>query len=278
VIAYSHQLEAKSRALEAASADLRAANRQLQELDRLKDDFISTVTHELRTPLTSIRAMAEILQSRPNLDAERRAHFVSVIVKESERLTRLINQVLELAKLESGLAEWHSGEIDLRSLIEDAAASTAALFRERGVRLQLRLPGSVPPLRSDGDRVTQVLWNLLSNAAKYSPAETGEVMVTVHVRPEALQVDVADNGDGIDPAHHREIFEKFRQIGDTLTYKPQGSGLGLSISREIIQRLGGRMWVDSALGRGATFSFTLPCASVPLPQGAAAGGIQAALE
>jgi len=278
VIAYSHQLETKSRALEAASADLRAANRQLQELDRLKDDFISTVTHELRTPLTSIRAMAEILQSRPNLDAERRAHFVSVIVKESERLTRLINQVLELAKLESGLAEWHSGEIDLRALIEDAAASTAALFRERGVRLQLQLPESVPPLRSDGDRVTQVLWNLLSNAAKYSPADTGEVTVMLRARPDALQVDVADNGDGIDPAHHREIFEKFRQIGDTLTYKPQGSGLGLSISREIIQRLGGRMWVDSSVGRGATFSFTLPYASTPVPQGAAAWGVQATLE
>ncbi|MBL8345085.1 MAG: histidine kinase [Rubrivivax sp.] len=278
VIAYSHQLEAKSRALEAASADLRAANRQLQELDRLKDDFISTVTHELRTPLTSIRAMAEILQSRPNLDAERRAHFVSVIVKESERLTRLINQVLELARLESGLAEWHSGDIDLRALIEDAAASTAALFRERGVRLELRLPESVPPLRSDGDRVTQVLWNLLSNAAKYSPAENGEVTLTLSVRPEALQVDVADNGDGIDPAHHREIFEKFRQIGDTLTYKPQGSGLGLSISREIIQRLGGRMWVDSALGRGATFSFTLPYVAVPGLQKVMSGDAGATLE
>ncbi|MBI5717323.1 MAG: histidine kinase [Burkholderiales bacterium] len=263
VIAYSHQLEAKSRALEAASAGLHAANLRLQELDRLKDDFISTVTHELRTPLTSIRAMAEILQTRPDLDAERRTHFVAVIVKESERLTRLINQVLDLAKLESGLAEWHPGEIDLRALIEDAAASTAALFRERGVRLQLRLPATVPRLRSDGDRVTQVLWNLLSNAAKFSPTETGEVTLTLRVLPEALQVDVADNGGGIDPAHHGEIFEKFHQIGDTLTHKPQGSGLGLSISREIIQRLGGRLWVDSALGRGATFSFTLPRATAP---------------
>jgi Na+/proline symporter/signal transduction histidine kinase len=264
VIAYSHQLEAKSRALEAASADLRAANLRLQELDRLKDDFISTVTHELRTPLTSIRAMAEILQSHPHLDAERRAHFVSVIVKESERLTRLINQVLDLARLESGLAEWHPGEIDLRSLIEDAAASTATLFRERGVQLQLHLPDAVPGLRSDGDRVTQVLWNLLSNAAKYSPAESGRVVLTLDVQPDALRVDVADNGAGIEPAHHQEIFEKFRQIGDTLTYKPQGSGLGLSISREIIRRLGGRLWVESAPGQGATFSFTLPrTASVP---------------
>ncbi|MCW5633786.1 MAG: histidine kinase [Rubrivivax sp.] len=271
VIAYSHQLEAKSKALEAASAELRAANRRLQELDRLKDDFISTVTHELRTPLTSIRAMAEILHTHPDLEPARRAQFVAVIVKESERLTRLINQVLDLAKLESGLADWHPGEVDLRALIEEAAASTAALFRERGVRLELRLPDQVPTLRSDADRVTQVLWNLLSNAAKFSRAEGGEVVVTLHERPDVLQVDVADNGEGIDPAHHRDIFEKFRQLGDTLTYKPKGSGLGLSISREIIRRLGGRLWLASEVGRGATFSFTLPRVSPPLPSRAARG-------
>jgi len=258
VIAYSHQLEQKSRELEAASAELRAANARLQELDRLKDDFISTVTHELRTPLTSIRAMAEILQSRPDLDAARRANFVSVIVKESERLTRLINQVLDLAKLESGAADWHSGEVDLRSLIEDAAASTAALLRERGVRLTMDLPTSVPVVRSDRDRLMQLLLNLLSNAAKFCQPGAGEVTITLTVRPTELQVDVRDNGIGIAAEHHESIFEKFRQVGDTLTDKPQGTGLGLPICRQIIRRLGGRLWVDSTPGAGATFSFTLP--------------------
>jgi Na+/proline symporter/signal transduction histidine kinase len=264
VLAYSRQLEEKSLALEAASAELQEANARLRELDRLKDDFVSTVTHELRTPLTSIRAMAEILQSRPDLDAARRAHFVSVIVKESERLTRLINQVLDLAKLESGAGDWHSVEVDLRALIEEAAASTAALFRERGVQLTLALPSQVPLLRSDRDRVTQVLLNLLSNGAKFCPADSGQVRVTLVVQPDALQVDVADNGIGIDAAHHATIFEKFHQVGDTLTDKPQGTGLGLPISRQIIDRLGGRLWVQSAPGHGATFSFTLPRAA-PLP-------------
>ena len=258
VIAYSRQLEQKSRALETATAELRAANARLQELDRLKDDFISTVTHELRTPLTSIRAMAEILQSRSDLDAARRAHFVSVIVKESERLTRLINQVLDLAKLESGAADWHSSDVDLRALIEDAAASTAAMLRERGVRLTMELPEAVPTVRSDRDRLMQVLLNLLSNAAKFCPSSDGEVTVRLTERPTELQVDVIDNGVGIDAADHESIFEKFRQVGDTLTDKPQGTGLGLPISRQIIQHLGGRLWVDSALGKGATFSFTLP--------------------
>jgi signal transduction histidine kinase len=265
VIAYSHELEQKSRALEAASAELRAANERLQELDRLKDDFISTVTHELRTPLTSIRAMAEILQARPHLDVERRMHFVSVIVKESERLTRLINQVLDLAKLESGAADWHSGDVDLRALIEQAVASTAELCRESGVRVAVELPAEVPRVRSDGDRLTQVLLNLLSNAAKFSSAGRGEVTVRLSSEPEALRVDVADNGPGIAPEHQQAIFEKFRQVGDTLTAKPQGTGLGLPISRQIVQRLGGRLWVQSVPGAGATFSFTVPFAAAAAP-------------
>jgi signal transduction histidine kinase len=258
VLAYSRRLEEKSRELEAASAELRAANARLQELDRLKDDFISTVTHELRTPLTSIRAMAEILQSHPNLADARRSQFVGVIVKESERLTRMINQVLDLSKLESGAAEWHPGDVDLRALVEDAAASTAALLRERGVTLALHLPSQVDTIRSDRDWLTQVLLNLLSNAAKFCPAGNGQVRVTLTERAGELQVDVADNGIGIAPEHHEAIFEKFRQVGDTLTDKPQGTGLGLTISRQIIQRLGGRLWVQSAAGQGATFSFTLP--------------------
>ena len=258
VIAYSHQLEEKSRALEAASAELRAANERLTELDRLKDDFVSTVTHELRTPLTSIRAMAEILQSRPQLDADRRRQFVTVIVKESERLTRMINQVLDLSKLESGAAEWHPADVDLRALIQEAATSTAALLRGRDVRLDLVLPPQVAPIRSDSDWLMQVLLNLLSNAAKFCPAGTGRVLLTLTEGDQELRVDVADNGIGIAPEHQEAVFEKFRQVGDTLTDKPQGTGLGLPISRQIVQRLGGRLWVTSVPGQGATFSFTLP--------------------
>ncbi len=260
VIAYSHRLEQKSQELEAASAELRAANARLQELDRLKDDFITTVTHELRTPLTAIRTMAEILQSRPQLDDERRSQFVAVIVKESERLTRMINQVLDLAKLESGAAEWHAVEVDLRQLVEDAAASTAPLLRDHGVRLELELPDQVPALRSDRDRLLQVLLNLLSNAAKFCPPGSGRVRLALSVDDQALRIDVVDNGIGIAAEHHESIFEKFRQVGDTLTDKPQGTGLGLPISRQIVQRLGGRLWVASELGQGAVFSFTLPLA------------------
>ena len=258
VIVHSRRLEQQSRELQAATTGLRAANARLQELDRVKDDFISTVTHELRTPLTSIRAMSEILQTRPNIEPAQRMHFVSIIVKESERLTRLINQMLDLAKLESGNADWHSADVDMRELIQDAVNSTAALLREHAITLTLDLPQVAPIVRSDRDRLTQVLLNLISNAAKFCPRGSGRITVALRVLPEALQVDVRDNGIGIDAANHELIFEKFRQVGDTLTDKPQGTGLGLPISRRIIGHLGGRLWVHSAPGQGATFSFTLP--------------------
>src|SRR5687767_1513528 len=173
VIAYSHQLEEKQRELEQATRDLRAANARLQELDRMKDDFISTVTHELRTPLTSIRAFSEILHDHPDIDAAEQQRFLSLIIKESERLTRLINQVLDLAKLESGLAEWQTAELDLNELVADAVGATSQLFKSRRVEVHTRPGGRVSRVVGDRDRVMQVMLNLLSNAVKFCPEDTG---------------------------------------------------------------------------------------------------------
>ena len=143
VIAYSHELEQKSRELMAATAELRAANERLQELDRLKDDFVSTVTHELRTPLTSIRAFSEILHDNPDLDADERQNFLNIIIQESERLTRLINQVLDLAKLESGRAEWRVAEVDLRDGHRGLDQRHGpVLSRARTCGLETRLPAA----------------------------------------------------------------------------------------------------------------------------------------
>jgi Na+/proline symporter/signal transduction histidine kinase len=265
-IAYSRALEEKSRALEAATAELRAANARLQELDRMKDDFVSTVSHELRTPLTSIRAFAEILHDNPDTPAAKRQEFVGIILKETERLTRLINQILDMAKIESGRAEWAAEPVDLRATIEDAVRATEALFRERGVRLEASLPERSPTVVADRDRLTQVLLNLLSNAVKFCAPGTGVVRVALVASGEELRVNVADNGVGIAPEHQAEIFEKFRQVGDTLTDRPKGTGLGLPISRMIVRQFGGDLRVASAVGAGATFSFTLPLAA-PQPAG-----------
>lgn len=259
VRAYSHELEEKSRELTRATAELRAANEQLRQLDRMKDDFISTVTHELRTPLTSIRAFSEMLLDDPRIDLNDRRRFLGIIVGETERLSRLINQILDLAKLESGRADWTSVEVDLAQVIHETCASLSQLYKERGVALHLEIAEPLPIVMADHDRLTQVMINLLSNAVKFVPPETGRVRVVAERVSGAVRVMVADNGPGIRPEDREVIFEKFRQGGqDVLTEKPQGTGLGLPISRQIIEYFGGRLWLESPEEGGAIFVFTLP--------------------
>jgi signal transduction histidine kinase len=258
VVVYSHRLEQKSRELEAATAELRAANERLTELDRLKDDFVSTVTHELRTPLTSIRAFTQILHEDPDIEREQRMKFLGIITKETERLTRLINQVLDLAKIESGRAEWHESRVDVGEVIVDTVTGMSQVFEEQGIRVELSVPESIPPVRADVDRLIQVMLNLLSNAAKFCAPGSGRVVISAMEAQGYVRVDVRDNGPGIAPEDREVIFDKFRQVGDTLTAKPHGSGLGLHISRQIIEHFGGRMWVESEREAGACFSFTLP--------------------
>jgi Na+/proline symporter/signal transduction histidine kinase len=258
VIAYSHELERKSQELESATRELRSANRRLQELDRMKDDFLSTVTHELRTPLTSIRAFSEILHDHPEMDAEQRGHFLGIIIEENERLTRLINQVLDLEKIESGRVEWNIEPVDVAAAIRDCLRTSEQLFRDRGIDVGVDLPAALPPVRADRDRLLQVLTNLVSNAVKFAPRDAGRISIRGTADDGTVRVDLEDNGPGVRPADRELIFEKFGQVSSPATGKPQGTGLGLPISRRIVEHLGGRLWVESAPGEGATFSFTLP--------------------
>ena len=258
VIEYSRELEVKSRELEKATTELRAAYERLQELDRLKDEFLTTVTHELRTPLTSIRSFSEILFDNPDLDAAQRQQFLGIVIKESERLTRLINQVLDLAKIEAGRFDWQIGDVDVKEVVNDAVAATSQLFRDRAVSVTVKMPERVPAVRSDRDQLMLVVVNLLSNAVKFSEPGQGRVEVGVAFRDGEIAVSVKDNGPGIAPENHMAIFDKFHQVGDTMTAKPSGSGLGLTICQRIVEHLGGRIWVDSRLGEGATFTFTVP--------------------
>ncbi len=263
VVVYSHRLEQKSRELEAATAELRAANERLKELDRLKDDFISTVTHELRTPLTSIRAFSEILLADPKVDLSERIKFLGIITRETERLTRLINQVLDMAKISSGRAEWEMTEVDVREVVADTLGRMSQVFKEKGVQLSAKLPARTPPVQADVDRLIQVLLNLLSNALKFSPEVHGRVDVALREADGELRIDVRDNGPGVRREDQPFVFDKFWQAGDNLVAKPPGTGLGLHISRQIVEHFGGRMWVESDEGAGACFSFTLPVAPVP---------------
>ena len=272
VRAHSKELERKSAELEAATRELRQVNDKLLELDRLKDDFMSTVTHELRTPLTSIRAFSEMLHDDPDMAPEDRTRFLSIIVGEAERLTRLINQILDFAKLESGRVEWHIERLDLRELLDHTAESLGQLFRERGAEFVLILPEDNLPVLVDvdRDRIKQVVINVLSNAVKFVPAGNGRITVRLRRDNGEAMVAVQDNGPGIPEAYQGLIFERFRQGGNTMTDKPQGTGLGLPISREIIEHFGGKLWVESTTGglnadgatieSGSTFLFTIPLA------------------
>ena len=255
---YSRALEEKSLSLERATSELREANQKLQSLDHLKDDFMSSVTHELRTPLTSIRALSELMRDDDDMELPQRQQFLGIIVAEAERLSRLVNQVLDMAKIEAGHAEWTVAEVDLRDVAGQAAGSMAEMYRERAVALELRLDAGDAVVRADADRLTQVVLNLLSNALKYAPRDGGRVQLVLRRDGGDVVVEVQDNGPGIPADQQATVFEKFRQVAGDAHYRPGGTGLGLPISRQIVEHFGGRMWLRSVPGQGACFGFALP--------------------
>jgi Na+/proline symporter/nitrogen-specific signal transduction histidine kinase len=259
VIEYSHQLEERSRALEEAGAELKQINERLRQLDRMKDDFLATVSHELRTPLTSIRSFSEILIDNPDLPVDERQEFLGILVRESERLTRLINNVLDLSKIESGSMEWVVTDVDLDEVIDQAIGATRGMASELGAVVERGAKVDGPALvRGDHDRLVQVVVNLLGNAFKFTPAEVGRVRVGVSRDDGDWLVTVDDNGPGIGQQHRAQVFEKFVQANESLKDRPKGTGLGLAICRQIVDHFGGTIWVtDGELG-GARFAFRLP--------------------
>lgn len=254
----TRQAIAYSRDLEQVTSELKAANQQLKALDIMKDEFISTVTHELRTPLTSIRALAGILHDNPDLETEQKVRFSGIIIQEGERLTRLINQVLDFQKLETGKVEMQLASVDLAEVIRDAMASTKQIIAEGAVKVDLYLDGDVPAVRGDQDRLIQVMLNLISNAVKFCDSKAGAIAVHLYRKNGNVRVDVRDNGQGISEENLEMVFERFWQVRRTGEGRPAGSGLGLAIARQIVERHGGKIWAESEVGKGAMFSFVLP--------------------
>ena len=183
-----------------------------------------------------------------------------MVIKETERLTRLINQILDISKLESGAAEWQVSRFDLKELIEDAVLAMSQMFRERNAVIETRLVDMPVTVTADLDRFIQVMLNLLSNALNAIEPGSGRVEVSVGIASGEVRVDVTDNGPGIASADHEIIFAKFRQAAAGGAGRSHGTGLGLHISRRIVERFGGRMWVESSPGSGARFSYSLPLA------------------
>jgi signal transduction histidine kinase len=254
----TRQVIAYSRELEKATAELQEANRRLKDLDRLKDEFISTVTHELRTPLTSVRSLAEILHANPEIDQDQHKSFTGIIIKESERLTRLINQVLDYEKIESAQMDWVIASTDIKEIIRDAVASTRQLVEDKNITIDYELSDHPPPISGDRDRLVQVMVNLISNAVKFCDSDRGKIVIRMKSSDKNIQVDVQDNGIGIKAEDQKKIFEKFQQVKDPTKGRPYGTGIGLTISKRIIDFHHGRIWVESKPGQGSTFSFSLP--------------------
>ncbi|MBI5119676.1 MAG: response regulator [Rhodospirillales bacterium] len=257
--------------------ELSNANQKLSELDRLKSDFLSSVSHELRTPLTSIRGFAklvgrdlEAILSKLDIKdtkllarAERINGNLAIIQEEGERLTRLINDVLDLAKIESGRIDWKMEVCDIAKLVEQAvAASTGQFADKQDVELMIDMDVGLPYVNVDRDRMVQVVINLLNNAAKF----THKGFVRIKTAPGAdggVLLTVQDTGEGFSSEDAEIIFDKFRQVihGDTLHDKPKGTGLGLAICREIVEQFGGRIWAESQPGAGTVISILLPASA-----------------
>jgi len=250
-------------------AELRAQT--AEAASEAKSVFLSNVSHELRTPLTSVLGFAKIIKKRlvekifPLVQAEdhKTQHLIeqvaenlNVVVAEGERLTALIDNVLDLAKIEAGKVEWNMTTVAVPEIMARATLATASLFDGGALKLIQEVEANLPEIVGDQDRLIQVVTNLISNAVKFT--EKGLVTCRASRRDGEIVVSISDTGMGIAAADQAEVFDKFKQVGDTLTDKPKGTGLGLTICKEIVEHHGGRIWVESEIGKGSTFSFALP--------------------
>jgi signal transduction histidine kinase len=258
IVDETHQVIIYSRKLEKASQDLKAANERLQELDKLKDEFISTVTHELRTPLTAIQSIAEILRDYPEADKIEQRNFLSIMINEIHRLSRLINQVLDFQKIESGRMHWQVRPLNMINVIQDSVDATRQLVTDKELLMTVNLPESVPIITGDRDKLIQAMVNLISNAVKFCDAKQGKIQISLAHRSDTLHLCVEDNGIGISEEDQGVIFQQFRQISPSGRGRPQGSGLGLAITKRIVEFHAGRISIESAPGVGAAFMIELP--------------------
>jgi signal transduction histidine kinase len=258
MIELNKEMKKKSTELKKATQQLTTANEQLKEMDLMKDEFLYTVTHELRTPITSIRAMTEIVHDNTDMPEEQRQLFLGNVIRETERLSHLITQVLNLERYESGRQKLILAPAVLNTLIKESVESVAGMANEKKLVIQQQIPDTVFLIRCDADLMMQVLNNLLSNAIKFVEPGTGKIKISVHSSHDEIQVWVEDNGKGIPPELHELVFDKFFQAKNQTLKKPQGSGLGLAISKKIIEMHEGRIWVESAENNGSRFIFTLP--------------------
>jgi PAS domain S-box-containing protein len=233
--------------------------RRLQELDQMKSDFVSNVSHELRTPLTSIKGSVDnMLDGLTGGLNEKQVRYLSRIKSNTDRLARLINDLLDLSRIESGRIEVRPTKLPLAALAGEVAEYLKPLAAEK--QIQIEVPASDPSMTAwaDRDKVTQVLLNLVGNAVKFTVPESTVTIAIERDGSEWVQVSVADAGPGIRSEERNRIFAKFYQIARVDKQRPKGSGLGLAICKALVEMHGGKIWVESEIGKGSKFLFTLP--------------------
>jgi signal transduction histidine kinase len=239
--------------------ELALANERLKELDRLKSDFVSNVSHELRTPLTAIKGAVDlVLREVPGPLTEKQIHYLTRVRSNTQHLAGLINDLLDLSKIESGRIDVRSSRVSVGGLLHEVVETLRPVAAEKAIVLEAITPEPSIMVWADRDKINQVLMNLIGNAIKFTAAP-GKVTVSASRNcKEGVQVSVSDTGPGIAPEEKEKIFEKFYQIADLEGAKPKGTGLGLAICKALVELHGGKIWVESEEGRGSTFSFTLP--------------------
>jgi PAS domain S-box-containing protein len=246
-----------------------------REIEQMKTDFLSTVSHELRTPLTSVIGFAKLIQKKledaifplvptgerkTDRSLQQVRDNLQIIVSEGSRLTSLINDVLDIAKIEAGKVEWKMAAGSITDIVNQAVGATSVLAQTSELPVTLEIATDLPAVLVDHDRIVQVLINLLSNAIKFT--EQGTVICQIKQDDQMVVVRVRDTGVGLAPEDLEAVFEKFKQVGEVMTNKPKGTGLGLPICKQIIEHHQGRIWAESELGQGSTFCFTVPIAPV----------------
>ncbi len=246
-------------------AALRDISREA-EVERLKNEFISTVSHELRTPMTSIKGYTDLLflgMAGGLTDTQR--NFLQIIKTNADRLTALVNDILDISRIETGRIRLTIEALDLVEIINNVVLSFREQYREKNLELIWEPPDELPQVRGDAARVTQILTNLVSNAWQYT-LPGGKVTITVQPNDGFLQVNVSDTGIGIGEDDLDRIFDRFYRVDDPVVEEAGGTGLGLSIVKMFVEMLGGQIWVESELGVGSTFSFTLPLVTTEVPE------------
>lgn len=260
-VEHSRLMESKNAELKALALQLTAANDQLKNLDRLKADFITTVTHELRTPVTSIKSLSKIiLDYSEEIEESRKKEYLQILVNESDRISRLINQVLDIEKIQSESTPLQPEPVDMSKIVRHTVTGMEQLFAEKNIACVTDIASGEWIVDGDRDRLTQVVVNLLSNALKFCDPDRGRIGIALQPLGRKLVLSIRDNGPGVSLAAQKIIFEKFTQVHSREQGKPQGTGLGLFITKNIVEQHGGTIQVESEPGNGATFKVLLPLA------------------